>query len=185
MMPGRSLSGKTRRPFDRAGRQHDAAGADVPQALARQSGGRRRPEPLADPFGGDQVVVVVIAEHRRLAAAAVLPASRRVRRPRRAPIPCRRPRRSAPDGSSSPPPNSVSLSARITLRAAPTRTQRRAQPGRPAADHQHVAMRVTLVVARRVRQFRRPPEPGHTAQQRLPERHPRAPRSCAGPMKVL
>ena len=96
---GPVVVGKDQGPLDRPGRQHDAAGADVPQALARQSGGRRRPEPLADPFGRDQVVVVVTAEHRRLAQQPYF--RHRVEFGDRAarPFRCRRPRRSAPDGA--------------------------------------------------------------------------------------
>ena len=64
--------------------------------------------------------------------------------------------------------------------AAATGGQRRGEPGRSAADHEHVAVGVALVVARGIGQRRRPAEPGHVAQHRFPQRRPQRARVDEG-----
>ena len=137
----------------------------MPETLARQSRGRSRPETLADPFGGDQVVVVVIAEHCRLAKLPYFQiASSSATAPRA--HACPRPRRSAPDGQQPAAEYGVAVGEdharprRPAPSAASARPVRRRPPARRNARE--------FVVARRVRHFRRPPEPGHVGAAAAP-----------------
>ena len=58
------VAGEHQRPLERAGREHDLPGPDLPEPLAGQVRGRGRPQVVGDPLDQGEVVVVVVAECR-------------------------------------------------------------------------------------------------------------------------
>jgi hypothetical protein len=177
--PGSVVARKDERPFQRAGREHDLPRPNVPQPQARHSGGRGRPEQLTDALGRDDIIVVIAPER----------ASRRQQ-------PDFRHRRQLGDRLRGPagaiividlmsPAQQRAAKKRVAVgeydaRAAAAGRKCRRQPGRSGADDEHIAMRVPLIVARRIGRSRRTPEPGHAAQCRLPQIAPQAARPDKG-----
>ena len=176
---GAIVAGEDERPLQCASREHDSAGADMPQPLARQSGRRRGTEPLADTFGRNQVIVVVMPEHRRARQQADLRHCLQLGD-----------RGGGPGGAlaiADPVRAAQQRAAEERLAvgeddpgAAPAGGERGGKAGRAGADHQHIAMDVALVVARGIGQCRRAAEPGHAAQQWLPQMPPESARLHEG-----
>ena len=157
--------------LERARGEHGALRDDLPRALARLMR-RRHGEMIAHAL--DRAVLAVI-EHAgdRGAAHDAAPRAARRARPRLAAT------HSVPGlasisyrSASSRPPSRESSSARITRAPARAGRERRRQAGRPAADHQHVAMREGLLVVVRILGAGGAAEPRGAADQRLVERFP-------------
>ena len=62
--PGSVVVGKYQRPLQGPGGQHDPAGADAPQPLAREVSRRAGTEVVGDPFHGNQEIVIEISGDR-------------------------------------------------------------------------------------------------------------------------
>ena len=173
--PGPVVAGKDERPLQGAGRQHDVPRPDMPQPKARQSGGRRRSEQIPDALGGDKVIVVIAPEHGGRGQQPDLRHRRQFGH------------RLGGPGGAVLLANAVcatqqrAAKKRVAVgeddaRAAAPGGERCRQPSRSGADHQHIAMRVPLIVARRIARCRRMPEPGHMPQRWLPQIAPQAAR---------
>ena len=162
--------GEHQRPLDRAGGQHHPAGAHLPQPFAGAGPGSRRTG--VAPFEQAEIVVIVIAERRRPRQKANLFQRReflcRVFHPRH--------RRRVVDRhplAEQPAAELGILVGEDHPRAGAPGGQRRRQPGRSAADHQHIAVGVHLVVGIGIGLVRRGAEAGGAADDPLVS-HPQA-----------
>ena len=143
----------------------------MPKPLTRQAGRCGRPEIVGDPLQRNQMIVVVEAGHDRVGQQANLRHACQLGNDPGGPVRAVMIADTVSAAQQRAAPRRVAVGQDHPRAAAPG-GKRRGQPGRPAADNQHVAMRVALVVARRVGVRGCVAEPGHMAQQRLPQRHP-------------
>ena len=164
------VAGEHQGPLERAGGQHDLARPDLPQALAGQMRVGARRQVIAHALEQAEVVVVVVAEGGGAREHAQLRAGLELRRHPGQPG-CARvierlgQKRAAELGL---------LVGEDHARAAAAGGERRHEPGRPGADHQHVAVRVHVLVAIGIGLARRPPQPRRAADHALVDASPPA-----------
>ena len=140
MMPGRSLSANTMWPLDRAGGEHHALGADLPQPLARQVVAGLG-EVVADALDEADEILRVVAERRGARQHADIVHGRKLGDRGLRPVPAvlavdlragLEAQRAAELGL---------LVAEDDAHAGLGGRERRRDAGRAAAQHQHLAMR--------------------------------------------
>ena len=150
---GPVVAGEDERPLQRPSRQHHPPRPDMPQSLARHAGRHRRPKQLANPLDADQIIAVVMTDDRRRRQQPHL----RHRRQLADDVLCPFPTVAIADPVGPTQQGAAEQGVAVgqdDARAGQAGGMGGGQPGRPAADDQHIAMCVSLVVARRVEQRR-------------------------------
>ena len=156
--PGTVVPREGERPLQRTGRRHHAPGADPPEPP---------PRPVAaQPLLGQHVAVVVDAGRGHPRPAVDVRHRVERRQLLRHPVVSGHPRDRHVVGQHPAAPVRGLLDQHHP-RPRGARRRRRRETGGPAADHQHVDMRIDEVVAVRIRRHRRGAEPGRPADRRL------------------
>ena len=175
---GAVVAGEDQGALDGAGGQHHLLGADAPQALARQVPGAARAQMVGDALQRRQEIVVVVAEDRGARQTPHLVHGVQLGGGLGGPVHGR----GAVDlviAGQQGAAQLVLLVGQDDPRARTPGGQRRRQPGRPAADHQHVAVDVHLVIAVGVGAVRGAAQAGGAADHRFVG-HPQGGRPLEG-----
>ncbi|KDB51290.1 hypothetical protein X805_31030 [Sphaerotilus natans subsp. natans DSM 6575] len=177
---GQVVVAEDQRALDRAGGQHDMAGADLVLPLARQVGlARADRQVILHQLDGQHQIVLVEAEGGGAAQAGHMRHRRQLGQRRGQEAVAVAPVDVGARVRQQPAAELALLVEQHGLQAGATRLQRRQQPGRTAPDHQHVDMVVEVVIVIRVGLGGRAAEAGELADHRLVGR-PEAARPLEG-----
>ena len=154
------------RALVRPGREHDLPRPYLPQPLANAAVSRAIRQVVRAALDDREVVVVVVPEGRGARQHPHLFHRREVRLHGGDPLECRRVVDDLP-GCKQMSPRLGSLVNHEHPRAGPSRRVRRRETARPGANHEHVAVRIRLVVAIEVRPRRRASESRSAANEIL------------------